>query len=108
MANVDIGRSVNPDNTMRDATVIFKPFDSVYAMVILEGQAQSVTMKGRFTREDGQLVEESEQKLAVPGRAVIEFHVAKAEGETWPVGNYSFEVFLDGTSAGTKTFEVVP
>jgi hypothetical protein len=107
VTSLEIGRSVNPDKTMRDATVTFKTSDSVYVSIIILGQAQTVAVKGRFTSDDGKPVEESEQKLAVPGRAVVEFHVTRAEGETWPVGHYNFEVFLDGTSAGTKSFEVV-
>jgi hypothetical protein len=106
VTSLELGRSVNPDKTMHDATVIFKPGDTVYASIILEGNAPTVAVKGRFTGADGQPIQESTQNLPVAGRAVTEFHVARSDG--WPVGRYNFEVLLDGSPAASKEFEVEP
>jgi len=106
VTSLELGRSVNPDKTMHDATVIFKPGDTVYASIILEGDAPTVGVKGRFTRDDGQLVQASTQRVAVAGRLVTEFHVSQPDG--WPVGHYNFEVLLDTRSAATKAFEIEP
>ena len=106
VTSLELGRSVNDDKTMYDATVIFKPGDTVYASIILEGEAPALVVQGRFTRDDGQVVDASTQKLAIPGHLVTEFHVSQPGG--WPVGRYSFEVRLDGDSAAKKTFEIEP
>ncbi len=106
VTSLELGRSVNPDKTMQDATIIFKPNDTVYASIIMEGQAPTLAVKGRFTRDSGQVVEECTQNLAVSGRAVTEFHVARPDG--WPVGRYNFEVLLNGNSAASKGFEIEP
>jgi len=105
VTSLELGRSVNPDKTMHDATVNFKPGDTVYASIIMVGNAQTVAVKGRFTGADGKPIQESTQNLPVAGRAATEFHVARSDG--WPVGRYNFEVLLDGIPAGSKEFEVV-
>jgi hypothetical protein len=106
VTSLELGRSVNDDKTMHDATVIFKPGDTVYASIILDGEASTLAVQGRFMRDDGHVVAASTQKLAVPGRLVTEFHVSQPDG--WSVGHYSFEVLFDGNSAGTKAFEIEP
>jgi len=105
VTSLELGRSVNDDKTMHDATVIFKPGDTVYASIILDGEASTLAVQGRFMR-DGHVVAASTQKLAVPGRLVTEFHVSQPDG--WSVGHCSFEVLFDGNSAGTKAFEIEP
>jgi len=105
VTSLELGRSVKPDKTMSDATLTFKPGDTVYASIIMVGNAPTVAVKGRFTGADGKPIQESTQNLPVAGRAVTEFHVARSDG--WPVGRYNFEVLLDGIPAGSKEFEVV-
>ena len=53
---------------------------------------------------DGQVVNESTQTIAPTGDARTEFHISKPDG--WPSGKYKLEVFLNGSSAATKDFEV--
>jgi len=54
--------------------------------------------------QDGQIVDESTQTIAPTGAARTEFHISKPDG--WPAGKYKLEVLLNGTSAGTKDFDV--
>jgi hypothetical protein len=102
VAQVDVGRSLNPDKTVSDTSI--KPTDTIYASIATEGAAPTATLKARWTYQDGQVVNESTQTIAPSGNARTEFHVSKPEG--WPPGQYKVEVFLNGTPAATKDFQV--
>src|SRR5688572_11616774 len=103
LAQVDIGRSLNADKTIND-TNSFTPTGSIYASIATEGSAPTATLKARWTYQDGQVVDEATQTIAPTGKARTEFHISKPDG--WPAGKYKLEAFLNGSSSGTKDFEV--
>jgi hypothetical protein len=104
VSHIDMGRSLTADKTINDKTDSFKPNDTIYASIATEGTAASATLKARWTYQDGQSVNESTQTIAPTGDARSEFHISKADG--WPPGKYKLEVFVNGSSAATKDFEV--
>jgi hypothetical protein len=104
VSQIDMGRSLNADKTINDNTDSFKPNDTIYASIATEGTGATATLKARWTYQDGQVVNESSQTIAPAGDARTEFHVSKPDG--WPPGKYKLEVFVNGSSAATKDFEV--
>ena len=104
VSQVDIGRSLTADKMISGNTDSFKPTDTIYASVATEGAAPTATLKARWTYQDGQVVNESTQTIAPTSDARTEFHISKPDG--WPAGKYKLEVFLNGSSAGTKDFNV--
>ncbi len=104
VSQVTIGRSLNASKAISDATDSFKPNDTIYASVATEGSAATAALKARWTFQDGQVVDESTQTIAPSGPATTEFHISKPDG--WPAGKYKVEVFLDGSSAASKDFNV--
>ena len=104
VSQIDIGRSLNADKTINDNTDSFKPSDAIYASIATEGSATAATLKARWTYQDGQVVNETTQTIAPTGSARTEFHITKPDG--WPTGKYKLEAFLNGSSSGTKDFEV--
>jgi hypothetical protein len=104
VAQVDIGRSLTADKAISDTTDSFKPNDTIYASIATEGTAATVALKARWTYQGGQIVDESTQTIAPTGAARTEFHISKPDG--WPAGKYKLEVFLNGSSAATKDFDV--
>ncbi len=104
VSQIDMGRSLNADKTINDNTDSFKPNDAIYASIATEGSAATATLKARWTYQDGQVVNESTQTITPTGNARTEFHISKPDG--WPTGKYKLEAFLNGSSAGTKDFEV--
>lgn len=103
VSQIDMGRSLNADKTVND-TDSFKPNDTIYASIVTEGTGATATLKARWTYQDGQIVNESTQTIAPTGDARTEFHISKPDG--WPTGKYKLEVFLNGSSAATRNFEV--
>ena len=104
ISQVDMGRSLAADKAIADRTDSFKPNDTIYASIATAGSASSAALKARWTYQDGQVVNESTQTIAPTGNARTEFHISKPDG--WPTGKYKLETFLNGSSSGTKDFEV--
>ena len=105
VASVDIGRSINPDKTVKDNADSFAPADTIYVSVKTDGAAQGAKLQTRWYFND-KVVEESSEMISPTGPAVTEFHLSKPDG--WPVGSYKIEVLLNGAPAGSKNFEVKP
>lgn len=101
---IDLGASVDAQNRVTDPTAVFKPSETIYASIVTEGAAPSVTLVAKWTYEDGQVVSQDSQTIAPSGAAATEFHIARPSG--WPAGKYQVEVVANGTSAGVQGFEV--
>jgi len=106
VSRIDLGTSVANDNTVPSPTESFLPNQTIYASVVTNsnGSGSPAELKTRFTYQDGQVVDESTRTVGTGGQAVTEFHVSKPDG--FPVGKYKVEVFVNGSPAGTKDFEV--
>lgn len=104
VTDLDLGRSIGGDKRVSEKVSEFRTNDVIYASVLTSGASQNAMLKARWTFEDGQLVNESEQAIAPTGDAASEFHVSKPDG--WPVGKYKVEVFLNGVPAQAKDFQV--
>ncbi|MEA2599299.1 MAG: hypothetical protein QOF89_291 [Acidobacteriota bacterium] len=106
VTSIDLGKAIGPDKKVTDATTTFGPKDTIYAVVSSEGTGPDVKLTAKWTYGDkGQSVKDEDQTVTPNGTAgATEFHVSKPSG--WPVGKYKVEILADGTSAGTKEFEV--
>jgi hypothetical protein len=104
VTDVTLGRAIGGDKAITDRTDDFRPNDTIYASIATEGSAPSMTLRARWTYQDGQVVDEATRTIAPNGRERTEFHISKPDG--WPTGNYQLEVFVDGRSVETKKFEV--
>ena len=104
LAAIDLGKQIGADKKVTESVTVFAPADTIYASVASTGASPSVTLKARWTYEDGQVVNESTQTIAPTGPAVTEFHIAKPSG--WPAGKYQVEISANGSAVGSKAFEV--
>lgn len=101
--DIQTGKSIGADKSISNSTDDFGVRDTIYVAVKTEGSG-SGTLAAKWTYQDGQTVEESSQSISPMGDAWHEFHMQKATA--WPAGNYKVEVMLNGTSAGSKDFEI--
>jgi hypothetical protein len=100
VASIQLGRGVNADGTVAGHTTTFKPNQTIYVAVITAGAGNgTVGVKWMY---EGRVM--GEPTKSVRGAAATEFHLQNAGG--FPPGEYSVEAFLDGQSAGTRTFRV--
>ncbi len=102
VTGIQVGRSINADGTVANHTTVFKPDDSIYVSVATAGVG-SGTLGVKWIYR-GHLLGEPNKKVSYRDEAATEFHLQSASG--FPVGDYTVEVFLNGQSAGTRTFKV--
>ena len=104
VAEVELGRGIDADGSVRDATDDFGVNDTVVVAVKTTGMAPSARLTARWTFQDNQIVSEDSRTIASRGDAWTEFHVAKPGG--WPKGNYKVQILLNGNEVETEEFEV--
>src|SRR4051794_13295730 len=107
VTGADVGRGIQPDNTVQTATTSFGPKDTIYLSVTSEGMAPQAMLATRWTYgPKGVLVHEESRSITPPSPKPMhtEFHIAKPSG--WPAGDYTVAVTVDGQPAVTKTFTV--
>ncbi|MEW6319507.1 MAG: hypothetical protein AB1635_00300 [Acidobacteriota bacterium] len=102
VSNIQLGRSLNTDNTIGDPRTVFRPTDTIYVSVQTTATG-SGTLGVRWEYE-GRTVSEPSKPVSYQGAAATEFHIQNSGG--FPPGNYAVEVFLDGVSVGRRTFTV--
>jgi hypothetical protein len=100
VSSIQLGRSLNADQTVANHTTTFTPTETIYVSVLTAGAGKG-TVGVRWSYE-GRVVGEPTKE--VRGAGATEFHLQNAGG--FPLGDYSVEAFLDGVSAGSRTFRV--
>ena len=102
--SIELGKSIGADKKVTAPATTFGRRDTIYVSVATEGAAPSKTISAKWTYQGKQTVKEQTESIAPTGPAATEFHISKAG--PWPVGKYTVEVAVDGSSAGTKDFEI--
>jgi len=102
LANIQVGRALNPDRSMASITTLFKPNETIYVSVQTAAAGKgTVGVKWMFGT---QVIDEPVKQVSYDGPASTEFHLVNSGG--FPAGDYSVEIFLDGVSVGQRTFKV--
>jgi hypothetical protein len=104
VTGLELGKAIQSSKRVVQAQSTFAKADTIYAVVLTEGNAPSATLSARWTYEDGQLVDESTQSIVMEGPATTEFHITKASG--WPAGHYHVQISLNGAPAKMADFMV--
>jgi hypothetical protein len=99
---IQVGRSLNSDNSVGTITTRFKPGDTMYASVITEGPGAG-TLSARWLSA-GRVLTEETKRVRYSDRAATEFHMNFAGG--LPPGQYRVELFLDGEPIGARDLTV--
>ena len=102
VASIQLGRALNADHTVSSFTTQFTPDETVYLSVLTTGVG-SGTISVRWTYA-GRTIDEPKKEVSYRIDAATEFRLLSASG--FPPGDYTAEVFLNGQSAGTRTFTV--
>jgi hypothetical protein len=100
--NIQLGRSLNSDNTVGNHTTSFKSTDTIYAAV-QTGASGSGVVSARWTYA-GRVISEPQKKVSYRGEASTEFHLQNSGG--FPAGDYEVELFIDGMSVGARKFRI--
>src|SRR5262245_50208104 len=99
---LQLGRSLNADNSVADPTTTFKPNETIYVSALNAGRG-SGTIRVRWYYGT-QLLSEREKSVSFQGSGATEFNLQSAGN--FPPGDYSVEVEVDGQSVGKRNFTV--
>ena len=99
---IQLGKSLNSDNSVGNHATTFKPSDTVYASV-LTGASGAGTIETKWYYGSSK-VSEMKKEVSYHGEAATEFRFHNSAG--LPPGPYKVEIFLDGQPVGDRTFRV--
>jgi hypothetical protein len=102
VTTIQLGKSLNPDNSVGTHTTSFAPRDTVY-LSVLTGASGSGTIATTWYYGSTK-VSEMKRDVSYHGGAATEFRFHNTAG--LPPGPYRVEVFLDGKSQGERTFKI--
>lgn len=102
VTSIQLGRSLNADNTVAGHTTRFGPKDTICLSVLTAGVGSS-TIRVRWMYR-GHVLGEPEKQVSYRDVAATEFRLQSAAG--FPQGDYTVEVLLDGQPVGTREFRV--
>ena len=102
VTDVQLGRSLNADNSVRESVARFRPHDTVYVSVLTAGSGSGViAVRWLYA---GHVVDQPKKQVSYKDAAATDFSLQSAGG--FPAGEYSAEVLFDGQPVSTRTFRV--
>jgi hypothetical protein len=103
-SSIQVGKTLNSDNSVGTLTTTFKPNDTIYAAILTEGSGRA-SASATFSY-GGRVISEPEKRISMKGSGATEFHIDYSGG--FPPGDYDIELFLNGQSVGTRRVRVEP
>jgi hypothetical protein len=102
VADIQLGRSLNADNSVREHATAFTPKDSIYLSVLTTGRG-SATLSVRWSL-GSRVLDEAKKPVSYSDAAATDFGLKSGWG--FPKGDYTAEVFMDGQPVGSRKFRV--
>ena len=102
--DIDMGSHIDADKKITNKTDDFAPSDTIYASVHMSGSANNGAVVGRWTFEDGTIVDEKTDSVTTNGDARTVFYIVKPGG--FGKGKYTLHVLIDGKEVRTKNVTV--
>lgn len=102
--DLEVGRSVKPDNHVVESTLVFKPADTIHFVLVSKGSVSGVKVQVVGTFQNGAPVFDSNRVVNLSGPTATDLRASNPGG--WPVGKYQARVLINGKSYRTWDFEV--
>jgi hypothetical protein len=101
---IGIGKSINGDNTIADASRTFARQDTVYASARVQGMANSGIVRVVWFDTKGQPVAEQTRIVTPSSGEIVALQAKRDIG--WTPGEHTVEFFLDDRLMGTERYTV--
>lgn len=104
ITSVALGNAAGPDSTIAMPTHTFAADDDIVVAIDTDGAASNAEVAARLVYQDGQLAGEQSETISTTGAdtTLVTFNNAGA----WPAGDYTVEVWINGTRAETAELSV--
>jgi hypothetical protein len=104
VTTIQLGRSLNSDDSINAHTTAFKPDDTIYTSVINEAPGKgTVAVRWLYA---GQTVGQESKDVSFQREGATAFHM-QPPSSGFPAGDYRVEITVNGQPAGTREFRVV-
>lgn len=104
IVSITLGKAVDAEGQVRDATEVFAPGDKIHAAVVAVGSSDGLTLSARWTAADGTEVAKAGQSLSPTTPTVTTFSITQPE--PWPAGEYRVEIAINDRVAEARSFRV--
>jgi hypothetical protein len=101
---IQVGRSLNSDDSVGTHTTTFKPNETIYVSLINDTAGKG-TVSVRWVYA-GHTVREEMKDVSYTREGATEFHMQSPSGG-FPPGEYRVELQVNGQSVGARDFKVV-
>jgi hypothetical protein len=102
--DLKLGRALNPDSTVTDATDDFKAGDTIYAVMETDANESGKQITARWTMGDADQVISEETVTVVTGDRARTVFKGKEGG--WAPGKYHLRLLYNGKESKSTEFEV--
>lgn len=102
VSGVQVGKSLNSDDSVGTLTTRFKPEDTVYVSVLTDKPGTS-SIAARWFFQGG-LVSEMSKDVSYNDAGATEFHLLNTSG--FPPGQYRVDVLVDDVQVASREFRV--
>ncbi|QCO66618.1 hypothetical protein E5843_00240 [Luteimonas yindakuii] len=106
VSEVVLGTAATGNERVAEPKTTFARSDrTIVASVVTRADTPTATdVRARWTFQDGQLVDETSQRLELSGPGVTNFRINNQED--WPAGTYTVEISMDGNVVQSQQFTV--
>ena len=105
ISTIQVGKSLNSDDSINQHATTFKPKETVYASAITEA-AGAGTISVRWVYF-AQTVSQEAKDVSFSREGATQFHL-QPPSAGFPEGDYRVEFQVNGQPAGAREFRVVP
>ncbi len=104
VTSVTLGTEVGDDMSITDPTTSFGTVGPIVVSVATNGAASNVDITTRLVYQDGQQAGEETETISTTGEEITNFTFSNTS--PWPTGNYTAQVWVNGTEAQSTTFTI--
>ena len=104
VSSVTLGTEAGDDNGLEAELTTFAPTDDIIVSVETEGAASDAEIEARLVYQDGQPAGEESETVTTTGAETT--NITFTNAKPWPTGEYTAEVWINGTQAETVSFNV--
>jgi len=101
---VTLGTEAGADKKIASPMTTFAADDDIVVSIDTNGAASNAEIAAKLVYQDGQTAGEQKQSVTTTGMETT--NVTFTNANPWPTGNYTVEVWVNGTQAQTTTFNV--
>ena len=104
VSSVTLGTEAGEDKKIAAAMTTFAPTDQIVVSVDTDGAASNAEIAAKLVYQDGQAAGEESETVTTTGAETT--NITFTNANPWPTGDYTAEVWINGTQAETVAFNV--